>query len=75
MSTWLFPRRWRSQACAPSCAGASTALGRPLPAGKHCTPPSWRASDSPAGRPVRAASTTRSWTSGASRTGAISLSP
>eukprot|EP00969_Alexandrium_andersonii_P208220 9197740-Alexandrium_andersonii.AAC.1 len=61
MSTWLFPQRWRSQACAPSCAGAFTARGRLLPAGKHCAPPSWRASGSSAGRPVRAASTTRSW--------------
>eukprot|EP00969_Alexandrium_andersonii_P113538 5018287-Alexandrium_andersonii.AAC.1 len=42
------------------------ALGRPLPGGKCCAPPLWRASGSPAGRPALVASTTLSWTSGAS---------
>eukprot|EP00969_Alexandrium_andersonii_P134200 5936229-Alexandrium_andersonii.AAC.1 len=73
MSTWRSLQRWRSQACVPSCAGASTAPGRLPPGGKRCAPPSWRASDSSAGR--RAAFTTRSLTSGASCAGAISPSP
>eukprot|EP00969_Alexandrium_andersonii_P184859 8167328-Alexandrium_andersonii.AAC.1 len=44
-------RRLRNQARAPSCAGASTALGPPLPDGKRCIPPPWRALGSPVERP------------------------
>eukprot|EP00969_Alexandrium_andersonii_P111355 4916986-Alexandrium_andersonii.AAC.1 len=33
---WRPRPRWRSQACAPSCAGALTARVRPLPGGKRC---------------------------------------
>eukprot|EP00969_Alexandrium_andersonii_P173174 7654972-Alexandrium_andersonii.AAC.1 len=56
--------RSHSQARAPSCcAGASTALGRPLPGGERCIPPFWRALDSSAGKPARAASTMPSWMS------------
>eukprot|EP00969_Alexandrium_andersonii_P174361 7709000-Alexandrium_andersonii.AAC.1 len=64
---WRSHLTLRSHACAPSCAGVFTALVRPLPGGRRCVRPSWRASDSSAGRPARAAFTL-SLTSGASRT-------
>eukprot|EP00969_Alexandrium_andersonii_P256776 11352230-Alexandrium_andersonii.AAC.1 len=81
MRTWRMTSTWRphpslhSQARAPSCAGAATALGRPLPGGRRCVPPSWRASGSSAGKPARAASTTPSWMPGASCAGTTLLSP
>eukprot|EP00969_Alexandrium_andersonii_P207352 9160852-Alexandrium_andersonii.AAC.1 len=49
-----------SLACAPSCAGAFTALGQPLPGGRRCAPPLWRASGPSAEKQARAASTTPS---------------
>eukprot|EP00969_Alexandrium_andersonii_P018423 805052-Alexandrium_andersonii.AAC.1 len=74
-SMWRSYLRSRSQACAPTCVGAFTALGQLLPGGKRCTPPSWRASDSSAGKQARAASTMPSSMSGASCAGATSPSP
>eukprot|EP00969_Alexandrium_andersonii_P011857 516873-Alexandrium_andersonii.AAC.1 len=63
-SMWRSHLRSNSRARAPSCAGAFTALARPLlPGGERCIPPSWRASASPAGRPARVAPTTLSLTS------------
>eukprot|EP00969_Alexandrium_andersonii_P068280 3011474-Alexandrium_andersonii.AAC.1 len=66
--------RSHSRACAPSCAGATTALARPLPGGKRCVPPSRRASGSSTGKPARVAFTTLSLMSGASCAGATSPS-
>eukprot|EP00969_Alexandrium_andersonii_P157277 6951491-Alexandrium_andersonii.AAC.1 len=51
------------------------APGLLLPGGRRCTPPSWRASDSPEGRRARVASTTPSSTSGASCAETTSPSP
>eukprot|EP00969_Alexandrium_andersonii_P049633 2178353-Alexandrium_andersonii.AAC.1 len=67
--------RLRSRARAPSCAGVSTALGQPLPGGKRCILPSWRAVALSAGTQARAASTMPSLMPGASCTGATLLSP
>eukprot|EP00969_Alexandrium_andersonii_P333399 14734324-Alexandrium_andersonii.AAC.1 len=52
------------------CAGAFTAPGLPLPGGRRCAPPAWRASDSFGEKLARAAFTMPSSTSGALCTGA-----
>eukprot|EP00969_Alexandrium_andersonii_P082126 3620704-Alexandrium_andersonii.AAC.1 len=72
---WRSHLRSHSLACVPSCARAFTALGQPLPGGRRCAPPSWRASDSSGGKQARAAFTMPSSTSGALRTGTTSPSP
>eukprot|EP00969_Alexandrium_andersonii_P213949 9448257-Alexandrium_andersonii.AAC.1 len=60
MYTWRVTSMRRSHprslnlACAPSCAGACAALGRLLPGGRRCVPPSWRASGSPGEKQARA---------------------
>eukprot|EP00969_Alexandrium_andersonii_P007464 325167-Alexandrium_andersonii.AAC.1 len=64
-SMWRSHQKSRSQARAPSCAGASTALGRLLPGRGRCKPPSWRASDLSAGKQARAAFAMPSSMSGA----------
>eukprot|EP00969_Alexandrium_andersonii_P264666 11698188-Alexandrium_andersonii.AAC.1 len=56
-SMWRSHLRSRSLACVPSCAGAFTALGQPLPGGRRCAPPFWRASGLSAEKQARAAST------------------
>eukprot|EP00969_Alexandrium_andersonii_P252772 11171068-Alexandrium_andersonii.AAC.1 len=73
VSMWHSHLKSRSLACAPSCAGASTARGQPLPGGRRCAPPFWRASGS--GKQARAAFTMPSSMSGALCTATTSPSP
>eukprot|EP00969_Alexandrium_andersonii_P283879 12550397-Alexandrium_andersonii.AAC.1 len=51
------------------------ALGQPLPGGRRCAPPFWRASGSPVEKQARAVSTMPSSMSGGSCAGATSPSP